>query len=89
MQPFTMLQVGARVLPARLRARCGAPSPAEQQQHAPPAPRVSASPPHSRLRPRRSLLAGVPLLLLQCMGELMEYTDLLDKAAVTEDPYER
>ena len=23
------------------------------------------------------------------MGELMEYTDQLDKAAVTEDPYER
>jgi hypothetical protein len=23
------------------------------------------------------------------MGELMEYTDLLDKAAATEDPYER
>lgn len=27
--------------------------------------------------------------LVQCMGELMEYTDLLDKAAATEDPYER
>ncbi|EFN59995.1 hypothetical protein CHLNCDRAFT_133152 [Chlorella variabilis] len=30
-----------------------------------------------------------PFTMLQCMGELMEYTDLLDKAAVTEDPYER
>ena len=26
---------------------------------------------------------------VQCMGELMEYTDLLDTAAATEDPYER
>lgn len=26
---------------------------------------------------------------MQCMGELMEYTDQLDKAAATEDPYER
>lgn len=30
-----------------------------------------------------------PFTMLQCMGEIMEYTDLLDKAAVTEDPYER
>ncbi|KAI3429462.1 hypothetical protein D9Q98_005554 [Chlorella vulgaris] len=30
-----------------------------------------------------------PFTMLQCMGELMEYTHLLDKAAVTEDPYER
>lgn len=30
-----------------------------------------------------------PFTMLQCMGELMEYTDLLDKAAATEDPYER
>lgn len=30
-----------------------------------------------------------PFTMLQCMGEIMEYTDQLDKAAVTEDPYER
>ena len=28
-------------------------------------------------------------LLLQNMGELMEHTELLDKAAACEDPYER
>eukprot|EP00887_Chlorella_sp_A99_P003091 scaffold9.g3091.t1 len=30
-----------------------------------------------------------PFTMLQCMSEIMEYTDQLDKAAVTEDPYER
>jgi hypothetical protein len=30
-----------------------------------------------------------PFSMLQNMCELMEYTELLDKAAVTEDPYER
>lgn len=30
-----------------------------------------------------------PFTMLQNMAEIMEYTEALDKAAVTEDPYER
>lgn len=30
-----------------------------------------------------------PFTMLQNMAEIMEYTDALDKAAATEDPYER
>lgn len=30
-----------------------------------------------------------PYTILQKVAEIMEYTDLLDRAATTEDPYER
>ena len=92
MQPFTMLQVGAGAgrgagcliaVAGGCHARLGKGQKLHHFLRRCLLMRLPAA------RPRRLMCLLCLCRPLQNMGELMEHTDLLDKAAACEDPYER